>query len=162
MNTKHALTILCICLAAMLVPLAASAQEGGGTSGADFLTAVPAARPSAMGGVFDPLGVGREAMEVNPAGRAPFDGMRLDVGIDLLPNDVMNARLAFGFPLAGGYLATGAQLLSEGTFTFVNEFGQPEATVNVFDAALGVAYGRYVWSSVALGADLKAVYRTLG
>lgn len=162
MNTKRTMWIVCLCLAALLVPFAASAQEGGGTSGADFLTAVPAARPSAMGGVFDPLGVGLEAMEFNPAALAPLDGMRLDVGIDLLPNDVMNARLGFGFPLAGGYLAADAQLLSQGTFTFVNEFGQPEATVNVFDAAAGVAYGRYVWSSVALGADLKAVYRTLG
>ena len=47
MNTNRNLLILCICLAVLLVPLAASAQESGGTSGADFLTAVPAARASA-------------------------------------------------------------------------------------------------------------------
>jgi len=162
MNTKRSLTIFCLCLAGLLVPLAASAQEGGGTSGADFLTAVPAARASAMGGVFDPLGLGLEAMDFNPSGLAPLDGMRLEVTIDLLPSEVMNSRLGFGFPLLGGYAAAGAQLLSTGGFTFVNEFGQPEATVSVFDAAAGFAYGRTVWSSVALGADLKAVYRTLG
>jgi hypothetical protein len=49
MNTNRNLLILCICLAVLLVPLAASAQEGGGTSGADFLTSPPAARSSAMG-----------------------------------------------------------------------------------------------------------------
>jgi hypothetical protein len=162
MNTKRIATIFCLCLAALLVPLAASAQEGGGISGADFLTVVPAARPSAMGGVFDPLGLGLEAMDFNPSGLAPLDGMRLEVTIDPLPNEVMNTRLGFGFPLAGGYAAAGAQLLNTGGFTFVNEFGQPEATVNVFDAAAGFAYGRYVWSSLALGMDVKAVYRTLG
>lgn len=162
MNTKMNRSILCLCLAALLLPLAASAQEGGGISGADFLTVPAAARPSAMGGVFDPLGLGLEAVYFNPSGLAPLDGMRLEVTIDPLPNEVLNARIGFGFPLAGGYMAAGAQLMNVGGFTFVNEFGQPEASVNVFDAAAGVAYGRYVWSSVAIGADLKAVYRTLG
>jgi hypothetical protein len=162
MNTKHTLPIFCLCLAALLVPLAASAQEGGGISGADFLTVVPAARASAMGGVFDPLGLGLEASFFNPSGLAPLDGMRLEVTIDPLPNEVLNARLGFGFPLLGGYAAANAQLLNVGGFTFVNEFGQPEASVNVFDAAAGFAYSRYLWKSIAFGADVKAVYRTLG
>jgi hypothetical protein len=162
MNTKHTLSILFLCLASVLAPLAVCAQEGGGTSGADFLTSPPAARASAMGGVFDPLGLGLEAMEFNPAGLAPLQSMRLQVTIDPLPNDVLNTGLGYGFPLLGGYAAASVQLLNTGGFTFVNELGQPEATVNVYDAAVGFAYGRYLWSSIAFGADVKAVYRTLG
>jgi hypothetical protein len=162
MNTKHTLSIFCLCLVALLVPLAAAAQEGGGTSGAEFLTSPASARASAMGGVFDPLGIGLDAMAFNPAALASLDGMRLEVTIDPLPNEVLNTRIGFGFPLLGGYAAAGAQLLNTGGFTFVNEFGQPEASVNVFDAAAGISYGRYIWKSIALGADLKAVYRTLG
>ena len=46
----------------MALAIPAVAQTGGGTSGADFLIAPPAARVDAMGGVADPLGTGLEAM----------------------------------------------------------------------------------------------------
>ncbi len=101
-------------------------------------------------------------MEFNPAALAGLDGMRLQVTLDPLPNEVMNTHLGFGFPLLGGYAAAAAQLLNTGGFTFVNELGQPQATVNVYDAALGFAYGRYLWRTIAVGADVKALYRTLG
>jgi hypothetical protein len=162
MKTNRTVWVICLLFASLVAPLAVTAQEGGGTSGADFLTAPPSSRASAMGGVFDPLGLGLEAMEFNPSGLAPLSGMRLQVTVDPLPNDVLNTHLGFGFPLLGGYAAASVQLLNTGGFTFVNEFGQAEATVNVYDAAAGFAWARYVWASVALGADLKAVYRTLG
>ena len=148
MKTMRTLAILALSL---VVPFAAVAQEGGGTSGADFLISPPAARVTGMAGIADPLGSGLEAMEYNPAALAGLDGMRLQVTLDPLPNGVMNTHLGFGFPLLGGYAAAAAQLLNTGGFTLINELGQPEATVNVYDAALGFSYGRYLWRTIAVG-----------
>jgi hypothetical protein len=159
MKTMRTLAVLAL---ALIVPLAAAAQEGGGTSGADFLVSPPSARTTGLAGAADLLGLGLEAMEFNPAGLAPLDGMRLQVTLDPLPNGVMSTHLGFGFPVLGGYAAAAAQLLNTGGFTLINSEGQPEATFNVYDAALGFSYGRYLWRTIAVGADVKALYRTLG
>ena len=158
-NPARTLGVLVIALS---FPLAAIAQEGGGTSGADFLIAPPGARVAAMGGAADPLGAGLEAMSYNPAALAALPGMRLQLTIDPLPNGVTDTGLGFGFPLLGGYAAAGIQLLNAGGFTFFNELGQPMETVNVFDAAVGFSYARYLWRSISLGADLMAIWRSLG
>jgi hypothetical protein len=159
MNTIRTLAVLVLALS---FPLAAVAQEGGGTSGADFLIAPPGARVEAMGGVADPLGTGLEAMSYNAAALAALPGIRLQLTIDPLPNEVTDSALGFGFPLLGGYAAAGVQLLNAGGFTFFNELGQPQETVNVFDAAAGLSYAHYLWRSISLGADLKAIWRSLG
>ena len=157
MNTRTLASFVLLTLA-----LPAFAQTGGGTSGADFLIAPPAARVDAMGGVADPLGTGLEAMSYNPAALAGQDGMRLQLTIDPMPNEVTHSQLAFGFPLLGGYAAAGVQLLNTGGFTFINILGQPEETVNVFDSAASFAYARAVGNAFSLGANLKGVWRSLG
>ncbi|MCX7030798.1 MAG: hypothetical protein NTU62_11860 [Spirochaetes bacterium] len=157
MNTRNLAAIVLLALA-----LPAFAQTGGGTSGADFLIAPPAARVDAMGGVADPLGTGLEAMGYNPAALATQESMRLQLTIDPMPNEVTHSQLAFGFPLLGGYAAAGVQLLNTGGFTFINILGQPQDTVNVFDTAAAFSYAHYIWSTVSLGADLKGVWRSLG
>jgi hypothetical protein len=163
MSTRTTPTTVALALAlAALTSVAAFAQEGGGTSGADFLISLPSPRVSAMGGVADPLGCGLEAMSYNPAALAGLDTMRLQLTIDPLPNTVTNSHLAFGLPILGGYGAAAVQLLNAGGFTVVNELGQPLDTVNVFDSALAVAYARPIWRTVSLGADLKGIWRSLG
>jgi hypothetical protein len=157
MNTRQLASFVLLALA-----LPAFAQTGGGTSGADFLIAPPAARIDAMGGVADPLDIGLEAMGYNPSALASLDGMRLQLTIDPMPNEVTHSHLAFGFPMLGGYAAASVQLLNTGGFTFINILGQPQDTVNVFDAAAGFSYARYLWSTISVGADLQAVWRALG
>ncbi|MDQ1348593.1 MAG: hypothetical protein QG573_1968, partial [Acidobacteriota bacterium] len=115
-----------------------------------------------MGGVADPLGIGLEAVNYNPAALAAQDGMRLQLTIAPMPNEVTHSHLAFGFPMLGGYAAAAVQLLNTGGFTFINILGQPQDTVNVFDAAAGFSYARYLWSTISVGADLQAVWRALG
>ncbi len=153
-------TLAAFCLLA--VATAAGAQETGGVTGADFLIAPPLARVDAMGGVTDPLGAALDGMYMNPATIANLESMLVQVTLVPLPNDVLDTQIAVGFPLFGGYGGAAAQLLNTGGFTFVNESGQPQDTTNVFDAAVALSYARNVWSHLAVGANLKVIYRTLG
>ena len=158
MNVLRSVLASCLLFAA----IGAGAQESGGVSGADFLISPPLARVDAMGGVLDPLGTTLDGMYANPSSLAGLDGTRVQLTVVPLPNDVLNAQLALGFPLLGGYAGVGAQMLNAGGFTFVNGSGQPQGTSNVFDAAGGISYAHTIGRYVSLGANVKAIYRALG
>ena len=152
-------------LAALLSLLCVSpllAQEGGGTSGAEFLLSPPGTRLDAMGGVLDGLGSDLEGVLVNPAVLAGIQDVGLQVHFVPLPNEVTNAQAAFGIPLLGGLGVISGQLFNAGTFTYVNDLAQPVETVNIFDVAGGVSFSRYLWKSISLGATTKAIVRSLG
>ncbi len=53
-----------------------------------------------MGGVADPLGIGLEAMGYNPAALAALDGMRLQLTIDPMPNEVTHSAPRLRLPPA--------------------------------------------------------------
>ena len=141
---------------------AALSQDSGGVTGADFLTSVPTVRTNAMGGVLDGLDNYLEALHINPAGLAPIERLSFLLTVQPYPNDVSNNQLSFGMPLLGGVIGSSVQLLNTGGFTYINESLQPENTVSVYDAAATFGYSRYLWNSLAVGMNLKAVYRTLG
>jgi hypothetical protein len=143
-------------------PFKLFAQEEGGVTGADFLTSIPVARTNAMGGALDGLDYYLEAIYINPAVYAPIDRLSFLFTIQPYPNDVTNSQLSFGMPLLGGVVAASAQFLNTGGFTYINEFFQPEDSVNVYDAAASFGYSRYVWDELSVGLNLKAIYRTLG
>ncbi len=145
-----------------LALFSATAQEGGGTTAADFLIAPPAARADSMGGVLDGLGTQLEGVYYNPAVLAAVPELRLLLNMSPLPNEVTHSALAAGFPLVGGTAAAAVQLLNTGGFTFVNELGVPEATVSVYDAAATVSYSRYIWRTISVGVSAKGIYSTLG
>lgn len=148
---------------AILIPAAvALAQSESGTTAADFLIFPPASRIDAMGGVADGLGEDLEGLQFNPALLAPLTDFRLQLNVNPLPNEVTNSQLAAAFPLLGGTFAASAQMLNTGGFTYVNELGQPEASVSVYDAAVSVGYSRYLWRTISLGLNAKGIYSTLG
>ena len=151
------LAILCMC-----APLTALSQEEGGVTGADFLTSTPTPRYNAMGGAFDGLDYYLEAIHINPAGFAPVDRLSFQFALMPYPNDVTHSQLSFGMPMLGGVGAASVQFLNTGGFTYINEYLQPEDTVNVYDAAASFGYSRYVWDELSVGLNLKAIYRTLG
>lgn len=138
------------------------AQSESGTTAADFLIFPPASRIDAMGGAVDGLGLDLEGIQFNPALLAPLTDFRLQLNVNPLPNDISNSQLAVGFPLLGGTFAAAAQMLNTGGFTYVNELGQPEASVSVYDAAVTVGYSRYIWKTISLGLSAKGIYSTLG
>jgi hypothetical protein len=140
----------------------AAAQEGGGTTAADFLIFPPASRADAMGGVLDGLGYDLEGIHFNPAVLAPLADFRVQLNVNPLPNKVTHSQLAAGFPLFGGTAAAAVQMLNTGGFTYVNELGVPEETFSVFDAAAVLGYSHYIWKSISLGLTAKGIYSTLG
>lgn len=158
-NTKAGMRVALFVAVAALSPLPLTAQ---GVTAADFLISPPATRSDALGGVLDGLGVDLEGLQLNPAVLANLQNMRLQLNINPLPNEVTNSQLGVGFPLFGGTLGAGAQLLNTGSFTYINGEANPEATVTVYDAAAVLAYSREVWKSVSLGLAAKAIYSTLG
>jgi hypothetical protein len=145
-----------------LALFSAAAQEGGGTTAADFLIFPPASRADAMGGVLDGMGSYIEGIELNPAVLAPLTEFHLQLNVNPLPNEVTDSQLSAGFPLFGGTAAAAVQLLNTGGFTFVNELGVPETTVGVYDAAAVLGYSRYIWKTIAMGVSAKGIYSTLG
>jgi hypothetical protein len=145
-----------------ILTAAAWAQEGGGTTAADFLLSPPASRSDAMGGVIDGMGYDLEGIHLNPAVLAPLTGFRLQLNVNPLPNEVTHSQLGAGFPLFGGTAAAAVQLLNTGGFTFVNELGVPESTVSVYDAAVALGYSRYLWKTISMGLTAKGVYSALG
>jgi hypothetical protein len=161
-STNSIILAIAALLIFTIVPFTVLAQEEGGVTGADFLTSIPVARTNAMGGVFDGLDYYLEAIYINPAAYAPIDRLSFLFAIQPYPNDVTNSQLSFGMPLLGGVVAASAQFLNTGGFTYINEFFQPEETVNVYDAAASFGYSRYVWDELSFGINLKAIYRTLG
>jgi len=137
-------------------------QSEGGITAADFLIFPPASRIDAMGGAADGLGSDLEGVYFNPALLASVPDFRLQLNVNPLPNEVTNSQLAVGFPLLGGTFAAAAQMLNTGGFTYVNELGQPEASVSVYDAAVTVGYSRYLWKTISVGLSAKGIYSTLG
>jgi hypothetical protein len=160
---KRTITFFCLLLVVFAPARIVSAQDAtGGITAADFLIFPPATRIDAMGGAVDGLGVDLEGIHFNPALLAPLDDFQLQLNVNPLPNDITNSQLSAGFPLWGGTFAAAAQMLNTGGFTYVNELGQPEASVSVYDAAVTVAYSRYLWKSISLGLSAKGIYSTLG
>ena len=157
LNLNFLAPIMFIC-AAFSTP----AQETGGTTAADFLIFPPATRIDAMGGAVDGLGLDLEGIHFNPALLAPLTDFRMQLNVNPLPNDISNSQLAVGLPLFGGTFAAAAEMLNTGGFTYVNESGQAEATVAVYDAAATVGYSRYLWKTISLGLSAKGIYSTLG
>jgi hypothetical protein len=141
---------------------AAFTEDSGGVNGADFLTSVPTVRTNAMGGVYDGLDYYLEAIHINPAGFAPIDRLSVQLAIKPYPNDVTHDQVSFGMPFFDGVCAASVQLLNTGGFTYINENLQPEDTVSVYDAAATIGYSRYVWNTLAVGINLKTIYRVLG
>jgi len=156
------IAILCLLLAFSAAMTLTAQKSGGGTTAADFLIAPPASRVDAMGGVLDGLGSQLEGLYYNPAVLAAVPEFRLLLNVTPLPNEVTNSSLALGFPLFGGTAAAAVQLLNTGGFTFVNESGQAEASVSVYDAAATLSYSRYLWKTISLGVTARGVYSTLG
>ena len=146
----------------IMLPIVVHGQDGGGVTGADFLTSVPIVRTNAMGGVYDGLDYYLEAIHVNPAGFVGIDRMSFQFAFSPYPNDVSNSQLSFGIPLLGGVGASSLQFLNTGGFTYINENLQPEDTVNIYDAAVTVGYSRFVWDELSVGLNMKMIYRTLG
>lgn len=140
----------------------AEGSEQGGVTGAEFLTMSPTPRYNAMGGVLDGLGTGLEGIHYNPALLSTMDGLGLQLSINPYPNDVTHSQASVGLPLLGGVGAVSTQLLNAGDFTYINEYGKPEETVSIYDAAATVGYSRYVWNNISVGASIKAIYRVLG
>ena len=162
-SLKYVRTVTCLVLAALIPIGAAVAQTAeGGTTAADFLIFPPATRIDAMGGSVDGLGLDLEGIHFNPALLAAVPDFRLQLNVNPLPNDVTNSQLAAGFPLFGGTFAAAAQMLNTGGFTYVNESGQAEASVAVYDAAAVVSYSSYLWKTISLGLSAKGIYSTLG
>jgi hypothetical protein len=160
---KRMKTILCLVLAVLVPAGVALAQTAeGGTTAADFLIFPPATRIDAMGGSVDGLGVDLEGIHFNPALLVTVPDFRIQLNVNPLPNDITNSQLAAGLPLFGGTLAAAAQMLNTGGFIYVNEFGQAEDSVSVYDAAVTVGYSRYVWKTISLGLSAKGIYSTLG
>jgi len=156
-------TLICLFLIGLMPASIALAQDAtGGTTAADFLIFPPATRIDAMGGAVDGLGIDLEGIHFNPALLAPLTDFRLQLNVNPLPNDISNSQLAVGFPLFGGTFAAAAHMLNTGGFTYVNELGQPEASVSVYDAAVTVGYSRYLWKTISLGLSAKGIYSTLG
>lgn len=149
-------------LLAPLAALFAQSEGSGGTTGAEFLLSPPATRLDAMGGVLDGLGSDLEGVLVNPAVLAGIQNLGLQVHFVPLPNEVTHTQATVGIPMLGGLGVVSGQLFNAGTFTFVNELAQPVQTVSVFDVAAGVGFSRYLWRSVSLGANVKAIFRSLG
>jgi hypothetical protein len=162
-SMKRIKTVFCLLLVALMPAGVALAQDAqGGITAADFLIFPPATRIDAMGGAVDGLGLDLEGIHFNPALLAPIKDFRLQLNVNPLPNEVSNSQLAVGFSLFGGTFAAAAQMLNTGGFTYVNELGQPEASVSVYDAAATVGYSRYLWKTISLGLSAKGIYSTLG
>ena len=158
--TKKLFFILFIAI--IVPPAVVLAQSESGTTAADFLIFPPATRIDAMGGAVDGLGLDLEGIQFNPALLAPLTDFRLQLNVNPLPNDVSNSQLAVGFPMFGGTFAAAAQMLNTGGFTYVNELGQPEASVSVYDAAVTIGNSRYLRKTISLGINAKGIYSTLG
>ena len=153
--------LLTALLFAPSVQLAAQ-SEGGGTSGADFLTAAPVSRTDAMGGALDAYGNNLETLLLNPSLLTTVENFKVQLNMNPLPNDVTYTTIGVGIPLFGGVGGVSAQLFNVGEFTYVSESGQPESTLRIYDAAVGVAYSYPVWRTLSAGLTMKGIYRVLG
>jgi len=149
-------------LFAPLAALFAQSEGSGGTTGAEFLLSPPATRLDAMGGVLDGLGSDLEGVLVNPAVLAGVQNVGLQVHFVPLPNEVTHMQATVGIPMLGGLGIVSGQLFNAGTFTLVNELAQPVGTYSIFDVAAGLGFSRYLWRSISLGVNVKAIYRSLG
>jgi len=146
----------------ILVPSLLSAQDGGGQSGADFLLNPSAPRADSMGGVLDGQGDPLEGMFFNPSVLMLDPNIALNIGITPYPNGVTDAALSLGIPIGPGMLGVAGELVSLGEFTFINDVGQPQGSVTVFDAQGAAGYAMDVWNHLSVGGSAKFVYRTLG
>ncbi len=154
--------ILCCLILSFLIPVSLHAQEGGGTSGADFLIHPPASRADAMGGIIDGMGIDLEGILLNPSVMTAAPGFLVQINITPLPNDVTHNQLAFGIPMFGGMMGVSVQMLNAGEFIHINESGQAQATLSIYDAAAVVGYSRYIWKTISVGLNAKGIYRSLG
>jgi hypothetical protein len=115
-----------------------------------------------MGGIIDGMGIDLDGILLNPSVMTAAPGFLVQINITPLPNDVSHNQLAFGIPMFGGMMGVSAQMLNAGEFIHINESGQAQATLSIYDAAAVVGYSRYIWKTISVGLNAKGIYRSLG
>ena len=135
-------------------------QSASLTTGADFLLAVPGARPAGMGQAFTALADDVNALNFNPAGLAQIQEPEVGYGRYQFVSDVSYDFLGAAYPLGEpGVLGLG--FLDSQTAPF-NSTPDPNAPlVNYSDMTFLLAYGRAL-GPLEVGGTLKFVLRQVG
>ena len=137
-------------------------NEGGGTTGADFLIAPSLVTIDGKAGVVSGLDDYLESAAYNPSLLASINEFNLYLSMAPMPNEVSDTNIGFAFPLGPGVLGINGQLFNVGTFTEINNSGQPLNTYTIFDAAFSGSYAYAINDLISVGGTLKGIYRGLG
>jgi len=173
------LTIIILCILATLPAGFASAQVSGfdqvGTTSFQFLTVIPNARASAMGGVASTTITTSEAVFFNPA--ALTRSSRMSAGIAYLDYfaDVSVSSFSGAYTLGNfGTIGVQAQVLDYGEITEtradqlfrdpttgVFNLGFTGSTINPSAMVFGLSYSRMLTTQFAFGLTAKYAYEDL-
>ena len=154
--------IIAICLLA--APFAAGAiNDNAGTTGYNFLKVGVGARPAALGGAYSGIAGEIEAVAWNPAGLHGIEQRTAAASFTRYLIDTQSGFLSVAFPGSGRDLALSIRYFNYGDMRRTDESGEDHGTFTASDIAAYLTIARKVWGNrVAVGANLKAVYSSIG
>jgi hypothetical protein len=155
---SHLLSV--IAAAAIFIPSAVFGYGSAGTSGAAFLELPNSSRSIALGEAYTAAYDDVSVMFYNPAGLGSLQYPVLNIFHDELIVDTRYENMTAAVPFKKGYFAVSSSMFWVPPFDKIDEEGNKTGTVNFYNLAETVSYGRD-FGPLFAGMSVKYIYQKI-
>ncbi|MCR4295210.1 MAG: PorV/PorQ family protein [Elusimicrobia bacterium] len=144
-------------LVAAVSPFSASAGDGAGSSGAEFLAIGVGARPAGLAESFSGVADNVHALAYNPGGLAFLHRREIGLDHDYYAAGINHEWLGYAHPTAWGTFGGAANLVFVSPFESYSEVDNPTGKTSAADASYQLTFATTLTEKLGVGATIKRV-----